>query len=326
MPPESKFTNTRAADASGSETMTAKDKKIENIPYTIRPFLSLYRSVPNLIYVRSSTTNEKVGLTFALISCLFFGACQLLTQALLISLGWPRDDPSYLMAVSCNIPIIHSLLLLTGLFTCLTHHPFDPSALMSDAPAGRWWRDAVNGYMEMTTGYMLYDTLNCVFFLWWVPGKGFIPTGESMSFLGHHFATSVFMLSTRMTGAGHYAAIQLMFQGEFTNPLQNFRTILEQEMITECCYDGVVRSIFPYVDFMFGLAYAFFRIILGNVTGLFINYDLLFTKRGRSRVPWGLSILWCLCMWGVLLGSIPWAMEAIEITKKYLEKGITAEL
>lgn len=321
MPPESaEFTKSHAANA--SETMTTNDKESENVPYIIRPFLSLYRSVPHVIYVRSSS-NEKIGLTFALLSCLFFGTCQLLTQALLTLMGWPYGDP-YLMAVSCNVPIIHSLLLLTGLFVCLCHHKFDPCALMADSAP--WWRDAVNGYMEMTTGYMVYDSINCIFFLWWVPGQGFVPTGEGMSFLGHHVATSIFMLSTRMTGAGHYAAIQLMFQGEFTNPLQNFRSILEQEMLTGCCYDGVVRAIFPYVDFMFGVTYALFRIIVGNVTGLLINYDLLFTKRGRSRVPWGLSILWCLCMWGVLLGSIPWALEAFEISKKYLLQGTTAEL
>jgi len=189
---------------------------------------------------------------------------------------------------------------------------------MDSAP--QWWQDSVNALMEFCTGYMIYDSVNTILYEAWHPGVGFQFTASDLSFFGHHIATSTYMTWSRIIGAGHQSAMILMYTGEFTNPFHNFYLVVNAAVKLDCCGGPQIELLLEYAEFVFGLFYTFFRVIVGPVCALHLTYDLLFTSEGRKNVPIIPKILWLVCCWGVLIGSTPWIFECWEFVTKFLEK------
>eukprot|EP00565_Helicotheca_tamesis_P008295 CAMPEP_0185738174 /NCGR_PEP_ID=MMETSP1171-20130828/32212_1 /TAXON_ID=374046 /ORGANISM="Helicotheca tamensis, Strain CCMP826" /LENGTH=74 /DNA_ID=CAMNT_0028409303 /DNA_START=1 /DNA_END=222 /DNA_ORIENTATION=+ len=67
----------------------------------------------------------------------------------------------------------------------------------------QWWQDATTALLQFCTGYMLYDSINFFIIGRWVPGVGPVLEPSDYSFLGHHVATSFYMMSSLYIGAGH---------------------------------------------------------------------------------------------------------------------------
>ena len=122
------------------------------------------------------------------------------------------------------------------------------------------------------------------------------------------------MTSARLAGAGHMSAMALMLLGECTAPIQNIFRISRITTKIDCMGCGEwMNTLHPYIEYLFSLVYVFFRALVGPVCAVHLTYDLVFTKKGRENVPIGLSMVWLLMCWGVLLGSIPWIVSANEV-------------
>lgn len=178
-----------------------------------------------------------------------------------------------------------------------------PSASMSSSPP--FWNYHSSTLISFTTGYMLQDAF-------WMLRYSFTPSGFSVSasdttFLLHHLATTLYMVSSRVRGAGHYSAMVLMWLGEVTNPVHNIYMILEHAVAK---YPGErVELAFWYASKAFAVSYGFLRIVVGPVAGIWIAYDLLLTSEGRKRVGLTLGVVWTVLIEEVLRGSFVYALE-----------------
>ena len=111
-----------------------------------------------------------------------------------------------------------------------------------------------------------------------------------------------------------------MLTGEATAPIMNVlriaRTAANDEISAHSILGrGLLQMIYPYVEYLFALLYASFRIVIGPICAAHLTYDILLTKKGRKNVPVGLSAVWLTMVWGVLFGSIPWIKGALTILK-----------
>ena len=121
------------------------------------------------------------------------------------------------------------------------------------------------------------------------------------------------MNSARLVGAGHISALTLMWSGEFTNPLQNVHSIsrFAIQMVGD---ESLWHFFHPYIELVFAAFYFFFRALLAPPQIAHLSYDLL-TKEGRKNVPWYVSIFWIPLCSGIIIGSIPWTLEALDMVK-----------
>merc|ERR1712232_925737 len=184
-----------------------------------------------------------------------------------------------------------------------------------------WWQKGTNALLEFCTGYMLYDGLyNSVYRFFDPESMSFHITTEHWCYLGHHFATSFYMTSVRINGAGHLSAMIIMFFGEITNPVQNSRSAIQTMLkMGECCSSTFLETtVYPLVDFLYALMYAIIRVGLNPYLNIRITYDFLFTKEGRERMALPLSLSLLFMLWGVTFGTIPWCFESVELVKTHL--------
>jgi len=105
----------------------------------------------------------------------------------------------------------------------------------------------------------------------------------------------------------------LMFSGEITNPFQNIHGITKFWIQLEKPGPLLIQNIHIYVEFLHAVSYAFVRLIVGPIQIIHITYALLATKKGRDNIPLWISATWLFIIWGLLLGSLPWAFEAFHM-------------
>ena len=176
--------------------------------------------------------------------------------------------------------------------------------------------------LQFCTGYMVYDAV----FSLLLPNN-FVLQDDDVMFMGHHIVTALYMTSTRIVGAGHQSAMICMFLGEATNPFHNMFYFLQEAMKLDCC-NGPLAQMTEYVNtFLFASSYAVVRAVGAPLVLMFYTcYDLL--ANGRKDIPLLLMILWCILIWGVALGSIPWIEECWTILKDkyFVGNNVTAEL
>ena len=186
--------------------------------------------------------------------------------------------------------------------------------------APTWWQESVHVLLQFCTGYMLYDAI----FSMLLPNNFQIKDDDVM-FMGHHIITVLYMTSTRIIGAGHQSAMICMFLGEATNPFHNMWYFLEHCMSLSCC-NGPLSQAAEYVNtFIFASSYFVIRSVVGPAFLLHTCYDLF--AHGRKDIPIVVIMAWCLLMWAVELGSIPWIQECWNILQEgYFSGTAAAEL
>mmetsp|Transcript_3227 Transcript_3227/g.6127 ORF Transcript_3227/g.6127 Transcript_3227/m.6127 type:complete len:292 (+) Transcript_3227:84-959(+) len=274
------------------------------------PIIKLYRAV--FLY---SSPKDPVPLAYAqvLFSIAFLTAFRYFWMyCVLTPNGWDASAPVPLAktreSIGGLVACTHSSLLLMPLLGLLLSHPTKkPSASMSSSPP--FWNYHSSTLISFTTGYMLQDAF-------WILRYSFTPSGFSVSandttFLLHHLATTLYMVSSRVRGAGHYSAMILMWLGEVTNPVHNIYLILEHAVAK---YPGErVDLAFWYASKAFAVSYGFLRIVVGPVAGIWIAYDLLLTSEGRKRVGLTLGVVWTVLIEEVLRGSFVYALEVAAV-------------
>ena len=300
-------------------------EKEESIPLVLQPWVKLYNAVPHLVSFPFTT----ISMTFSLCCGLFLLCARLLILRILIQIGWPDVLETVLVAENLSA-VVHSSILCPTLLVLLLKQPYKPVGLLSNHP--KWWQDASSAMIELTTGYMIYDGLTSLIYRNYVYTPGLfsitIPTAD-YAFMGHHIATVLYMVSSRIIGAGHMSTMMAMYLGEFTNPAQNIMlSIIEAMKLGECCAGPLLLSFNPYIRFIYGLLYASIRIFIAPCVFLHISAVALFSKEGRKNIPIGLSILWVALLWGVTIGAIPWMYEAVDIVRDFMIKnqGLGQEL
>lgn len=197
------------------------------------------------------------------------------------------------------------------------HHLMDDSvssqqlfhAILIVAPA--WWQELAHLLLQFTTGYMVYDTVFSIY----LP-KSTNMESDDWVFLAHHIATSVYMTSARIMGAGHQSAMICMFLGEATNPFHNMFYFLQEAVKLTCCNGALTQTAMYVNTFVFCSTYVVIRAVLAPpVLMLHASYDLL--ANGRKDIPLWVMIMWIALIWGVAIGSIPWIEECWGLLMDY---------
>jgi hypothetical protein len=302
----------------------------EGIPSVLKPWLVLHKRVSKMCLPGGSQLEVGITLLSAMVFIFMDYFVGFVLQAQKLTSCLPHAQRR--SVAGSLVTLFHASSLIPGVGACIwwaasdslhhrknrtddqdrkSHNLNRPCAKMSAAP--QWWQDSVTTLLQFCTGYMIYDALIQFGADKWVPGQGFVLSAGDWMFLGHHFATAFYMTSTRIAGAGHVSALLLMFAGEFTAPMMNLRRIGRIVEGTQGCAIPLVTTLYPYVNWVYALLYASFRIVVGPLLGVYISYDLIGTKEGRANVPLGLSIAWLTMCWGVIIGSIPWIKDAISI-------------
>jgi hypothetical protein len=129
--------------------------------------------------------------------------------------------------------------------------------------------------------------------------------------LGHHFATTFYMVSARIVGAGHLSAMMLMLCGEISNPFMNGMFVTRFAIKLSCCRGPWMEALHSFLELGYAIVYVYFRIAIGPLVAAQLTYDLLGTPQGRKNVPFLLSFVWCCLVWAVIVGSIPFIKEAL---------------
>mmetsp|Transcript_10836 Transcript_10836/g.16703 ORF Transcript_10836/g.16703 Transcript_10836/m.16703 type:complete len:332 (-) Transcript_10836:82-1077(-) len=284
----------------------------DNIPSILLPWVKLNDALP-----KHYVPLTKLDLDFILLSCLFFTLLDFGSAEVLQLMGWPSDKKETRAAAGSLTTIFHSTTLVLSLGACLwSQRHVPPSAKMNAHP--KWCQKATTSLIQYCTGYMIYDSL--IQFGWdrWVPGVGVVLSGGDKLFLGHHVATSFYMLSALVSEAGHVSALLLMFVGESTAPVHNCFRISRLVSSMEDFGGQVSESVHQFVALAWAVKYSLVRTFVGPACGIYITYDLLFTKSGRANVPLVLSSCWLFLCWGVMIGSIPWIIDALKIVIAHL--------
>jgi len=227
-------------------------------------------------------------------------------------LGWPPNSKKTKDAAASLASMVHAIVLCVSLAILLaTSRPYRPSgAKRKDAGSNSSMiNDATTALLQFCTGYMLYDSLGMVRDNWNTGGLNDV----DCLFLAHHAATSFCMITCQWIGAGQDSVLMLMLLGECTNPLGSLHSITKFAIQLEEP-KTFWHTIHPYVEWLFAVSYAVVRTLIGPVVLIHIFYELL-SRNGRNNVPIYISLIWLVLMWGVVLGSIPWTMETIEMAR-----------
>ena len=95
-----------------------------------------------------------------------------------------------------------------------------------------------------------------------------------------------------------------------TNPLGSLHSITRYAIQLEGP-ETIWHTLHPYVEWTFAASYGVIRALVAPAFLIHMTFDLL--GRGRRNVPLSLSLVWLFLMWGVIIGSIPWTREAIDM-------------
>jgi len=281
-------------------------------PAILAPWIKTYQSCPkvyipkthlNLAYILASTT-------------LLLLARQMSDLIFVHVFGWPATAKVTMESAACAVSGLQAAIFVPSLGACLLTQPYRPSGRMADAPT--WWQDAAKALIHFCTGYMLYDSIMLCVDMWNVDtGRPDLSSSDIM-FIGHHFATTFYMTTALLQGAGHMSAMILMFLGEMTSPLMNSHAVLKFAVKIHPESD-IVHAFLVYSEFIYAIIYLPIRTILGPLACAHLTYDLLLTKQGRQNCNVFITLLWMPMCWGVIFGSMPWIEEALEMVKDGLE-------
>lgn len=276
-----------------------KRDDLRNMPFFSGLIRKVYLALPR---------SKSFDVSMSVASLMFFQVVRFMSDSLFtVGLEWEETHLFTRECASFVPPIVMAFILLLCLGELLWAVKYVPTSKMKDAPF--WWQQCTIACLEFCTGYMLYDSI----YVCWDAAK----YGESLGmgqimFLGHHLTCALYMTSVRYLGAGQLSAMMLMFQGEFTNPVQSTYSIVRYAIHMEP-QRQLWQTLLPYCELFFACLYAVFRTFVGPFTMVHITYHLYFTKQGRDNVPISFAIAWTFLGWAVLIGSYGWTVEAIEM-------------
>eukprot|EP00536_Pseudo-nitzschia_multiseries_P011793 jgi/Psemu1/206933/e_gw1.420.56.1 len=215
------------------------------------------------------------------------------------------------------------MILCPGLIVAFLTQSYDPAAKISDqAKPNSWWPDLADSLLQFCTGYMIYDTLYSYIYMRWDSETGGVVLADGdLLFISHHMATSIYMISARIIGAGYMSAMICMLLGEITNPLHNLWFIGEEAMKLDCCNGPLATSLHSANTIVLGVSYFSIRAIVAPPFFAGVTYVLLCTKRGRDNVPLPLNVFWNFLIWGVCFGSASWIEKCYHIIVDYFGAG-----
>ena len=293
---------------SNGQTRTAKQPEVEKIPALCQFWRTLAKSLPRL-----TIGGLDVSLTIA--STLSLAAVRFAAEYLLLEgiFGWPVNSLVTKSAAASIGAITHSLQLVPALIVCFLHcRSYNPSEKLKDAPV--WWQESVTALLQFCTSYMIYDGVLNILWLKSRMQEGGV-SSEDLMFLGHHLATSLYMTSARLQGAGHQSAMICMLLGELTNPFHNTYLILESAQQLDCCNGELSQKAFEVVHVAFAALYCLLRMIVGPIILGHATVNLWL--RGRRHIHVALILVWTLLIWAVMIGSIPWMIECYGKLEEY---------
>lgn len=282
----------------------AKENKPPPCPASLRPFVGIYDSIPK---IHVPFTDLDVSLT--VISFLVLSGIRLVLFRVLVQFGWPSNSKMTLDSAGSLASILHSVVLCYGTLMCLITHPkYVPSAKLTAAPL--WWQEAATALLEICTGYMIHDAF---FLIRDCHVLGLQLSDFEMLCLGHHLATSLYMISARVVGAGHLSAMMMIFCGEISNPFMNALFVTRFAIKLSCCNSTTVKLLHTIIEPTYAFVYAYFRLLIGPLAATHLTHDLLIMPHGRKNVPIQLSIVWVALVWAVIYGSGPFIQEAVNM-------------
>mmetsp|Transcript_34165 Transcript_34165/g.80430 ORF Transcript_34165/g.80430 Transcript_34165/m.80430 type:complete len:306 (-) Transcript_34165:200-1117(-) len=282
-----------------------------SIPAVANAFVTLYNALPT-VFVPFTNLN----ISFSLLSAVVLMIVRLLSEFIMVQLfGWPKGSSFTAAAASSCPSIFHSLILCPGLIVAFWTQKYDVAARIRDqAKPNAWWPDLADALLQFCTGYMIYDTFFSYAYMRWDSEAGaVVPKDDEIIFIGHHFATSFYMISARVIGTGYMSAMICMLLGEITNPMHNLYFIGEAAMKVDCCNGPLAQSLHKINTLVLGVSYFSFRAIIAPPFFAGVTYVLLFTKRGRDNVPLALNLFWNFLIWGVCFGSTSWIIKSYNI-------------
>jgi len=267
---------------------------------------SIYNAAPK-IYIPGT----KFDIAFTVLSCILILGVRLLFDCFYQGhLNWDPNNKRTTDCAASSASIFHSIVLCIGLATALLYPPYLPTFKITDAP--KWWQDVADALLQFCTGYMLYDFIGMLMDNNWAINPG------DYTFIAHHVVTATYMSQCRALGVGHISAMALMLTGEITNPLQNSMHITRYAIQIEPA-GTIWHVVYPYVEITYAVCYSFVRLVIGPIQIIHITYHLMLTKLGRERVSLHTRLLWVALIWGIILGSLPWTFEAIDMVKDGFE-------
>lgn len=283
--------------------VNGKEASKEKMNKIIQFWSSLYNSAPKL-YI--PFTRFDIG--FSILSCCIICLIRLLNQYIFTNiLEFNPNSLKTMESAACLTSSVHAMVLCSGLWPVLMSQPYVPSARIDSAP--KEYQMAVSALLQLCTGYMLYDAI------FMLKGNGWSIYPGDIAYFQHHLVTVLYMTQTRVIGYGHISAMGLMFTGELTNPLQNSHCITKYG-IQLAQQGSLFHILHPYVEFAYGILYFIVRAIVGPIQIIHFAYHFLFTK---TNVPLRVSIPWVVMSSGVIIGSIPWTVEAWQMLRNGLE-------
>eukprot|EP00563_Minutocellus_polymorphus_P004061 CAMPEP_0181043200 /NCGR_PEP_ID=MMETSP1070-20121207/12577_1 /TAXON_ID=265543 /ORGANISM="Minutocellus polymorphus, Strain NH13" /LENGTH=321 /DNA_ID=CAMNT_0023121505 /DNA_START=61 /DNA_END=1026 /DNA_ORIENTATION=+ len=282
----------------------AKENKPPPCPASLRPFVGIYDSIP-----RIHVPFTDLDVSFTIISFFVLSIIRLVLFRVLVQFGWPSNSKMTLDSAGSLASILHSLVICYGTFVCLVTHPkYVPSAKLSAAPL--WWQEAATALLEICTGYMIHDA---VFLIRDCHMLGLQLSDFEILCLGHHLATSLYMISARVVGAGHLSAMMMIFCGEISNPFMNALFVTRFAIKLSCCNSATVKVLHTIIEPSYAFVYVYFRLLLGPLAAAHLTHDFLVLPSGRKNVPIKISIIWIALVWVVIYGSGPFIQEAVNM-------------
>lgn len=295
---------------SGNTAKNEKDDETE-MPKILKFWRTLYRSLPH-------TGSFDVSLTICTVLFLSFLRVVIFQNILTHVFDWPSAAETASVtknAAASMISIFHSVNLVPALVVAFSVQGYLPYSQRLDA-ASQAWQDAVTALLQFCTGYMVYDGIFIIL-------EGIYDEdgldGADYMFLGHHLATSLYMSSTRIIGAGHMSAMMCMFLGELTNPLQNSFYIAGYAMTLDN-HGPTTETMHFWIELVFSVAYFIMRSFIGPAVCLHMTFDLW--KNGRKTIPIIFLCIWSFLIWAVIIGSIPWIQSSWDVMVKFYNSHI----
>mmetsp|Transcript_15756 Transcript_15756/g.20558 ORF Transcript_15756/g.20558 Transcript_15756/m.20558 type:complete len:308 (+) Transcript_15756:111-1034(+) len=290
--------------------VVVKLKKYENIPFVLQCWKNIADSLPE-INLPIGPEGKPLSVSFSLFTALFLSILNIIAGHVLVNVvGFPEGEIITKETTASVVGEFHSNNLLVGLAFLFATHSYQPSQKMSVAPL--WWQKVCDSVISFCIGYMIYDF---IFIIATNYETGL--NADNYVFLGHHVATTIYMMQTRMYGAGHFSAMIAMFLGEMTNPFHNGHYILQNALSLDCCNTITWVQNLDYINtFIFSLMYVIIRSFLGPVYFLHASIDLAMNGR-KNGIPVWVICIWIALIWAVVHGSVPWVQKCWGMLMEY---------
>mmetsp|Transcript_11992 Transcript_11992/g.33185 ORF Transcript_11992/g.33185 Transcript_11992/m.33185 type:complete len:327 (+) Transcript_11992:85-1065(+) len=291
-----------------NETLTTNT---EQLPFVLRCWHTLATSLPvlHLPFLKKSSDGRPLNISVSLVSALYLATVNWMAGHTLVALGFPPDTSLTLETTAAVTAEFHSNTLLLGLaYLFITATRYQPSAKMNAPYNPQPWQDCCDAVISFCIGYMMYD-FGFILVKAYATNGGEL-TSDDTTFMAHHVMTTVYMMQTRVYGAGHFSAMICMFWGEFTNPFHNGYYIFKNILSLDIYQSSQLLSTLQYVNNgLFAITYVPIRAAIGPVYFAHVSYDLVANGTSNGIPVWVIG-LWLVLIWGVVYGSVPWIQIA----------------